>query len=147
MPAYRHILAAVDFASSAEQVCRQAAELADQFQAQITLLHVVEYLPPLDVAYEPITPTDWMVDENILLQRGEASLTKLAGKLGLDAAHRLVRLGVPKHTILDVAQEHGVDLVVLGSHGRHGIARLLGSTANAVLHHAECDVLAVRIKE
>ncbi len=146
MPAYQHILAAVDFASSAEQVCAQAAELADQFKARVTLLHVVEYLPPLDVAYEPITPTDWMVDEHILVQRGEAALTKLAGKLGLDGAQRVVRLGVPKHTILDVAEENKADLIVLGSHGRHGIGRLLGSTADGVLHHADCDVLAVRIK-
>ncbi|MEJ2344256.1 MAG: universal stress protein, partial [Gammaproteobacteria bacterium] len=49
--------------------------------------------------------------------------------------------------ILDTAKEQQVDLIVLGSHGRHGIGRLLGSTADNILHHADCDVLAVRIKD
>ena len=50
-----------------------------------------------------------------------------------------------KEGILGAAKEHGADLIVVGSHGRHGLALLLGSTANAVLHGAPCDVLAVRI--
>jgi universal stress protein A len=46
-----------------------------------------------------------------------------------------------------VAEEQQVDLVVTGSHGRHGLALILGSTANAILHGAKCDVLAVRITD
>lgn len=46
-----------------------------------------------------------------------------------------------------IAEENNVDLIVVGSHGRKGIKMLLGSTANAVLHHAGCDVLAVRLKD
>ncbi|MEW8014407.1 MAG: universal stress protein, partial [Candidatus Sedimenticola endophacoides] len=57
----------------------------------------------------------------------------------------LVEVGVPKREIVRVAQEHGADLIVLGSHGRHGLQLLLGSTASGVLHLAGCDVLAVRI--
>jgi universal stress protein A len=45
-----------------------------------------------------------------------------------------------------IAKERGVDLIVVGSHGRHGLQLLLGSTANGVLHLAECDVLAVRVR-
>ena len=45
------------------------------------------------------------------------------------------------------AREHAVDLIVVGSHGRHGLALIFGSTANGVLHGACCDVLAVRIKK
>ena len=56
-------------------------------------------------------------------------------------------LGSTAKEILRIVQEQGLDLIVLGSHGRHGVAMLLGSTANAVLHHAECDLLAVRITE
>jgi len=44
-----------------------------------------------------------------------------------------------------VADEQGADLIIVGSHGRHGLALLLGSTANGVLHGAACDVLAVRV--
>jgi len=44
-------------------------------------------------------------------------------------------------------KKHNTDLVIVGSHGRHGVRLLLGSTANAVLHGAECDVLAVRVQD
>jgi universal stress protein A len=54
-------------------------------------------------------------------------------------------MGSPKLEIVRVAEENNVDLIIVGSHGKHGIALLLGSTANGVLHHAKCDVLAVRI--
>ena len=46
-----------------------------------------------------------------------------------------------------IAEEHAVDLIVIGSHGRHGLQRILGSTASGVLHTATCDVLAVRIRQ
>jgi universal stress protein A len=58
-----------------------------------------------------------------------------------------VELGSPKAEITRVAEEQGVDLIVVGSHGRLGLELLLGSTANGVLHAAKCDVLAVRVKE
>jgi universal stress protein A len=56
-----------------------------------------------------------------------------------------VELGATKFEIARVAKENTFDLIVVGSHGRHGVALLLGSTANAVLHGAPCDVLAVRV--
>jgi len=58
---------------------------------------------------------------------------------------RIVEIGVPKREIVRIAGEQGADLIVIGSHGRHGLQLLLGSTANGVLHLAKCDVLAVRV--
>lgn len=55
--------------------------------------------------------------------------------------------GHPARAIHHVAQEEDVDLIVVGSHGRHGLGLLLGSTANGVLHGASCDVLAVRLPD
>ncbi|BBI62758.1 hypothetical protein HSBAA_40640 [Vreelandella sulfidaeris] len=52
---------------------------------------------------------------------------------------------MPDTEIHRFAEEHGVDLIVVGSHGRHGFALLLGSTSTGVLHGAQCDVLAVRV--
>ncbi len=54
-------------------------------------------------------------------------------------------VGRPGSEIRRQAEENDADLIVIGSHGRHGIQLLLGSTANSVLHGAACDVLAVRI--
>ena len=55
--------------------------------------------------------------------------------------------GQPRQEIHSFAKEHHCDLIVVGSHGRHGLALLLGSTANDVLHGAPCDVLAVSLKK
>jgi universal stress protein A len=54
---------------------------------------------------------------------------------------------VPGPEIVRVAEEESADLIIVGSHGRHGLALLLGSTANNVLHHAPCDVMAVRLPD
>jgi universal stress protein A len=147
MTEYHSILAAVDLSPAAEAVCQRAAELSARYGARLTVLYVAEYIPPLDIAYEPITPSEWMVDEDVLVKRATESLQALMEKLAITHATQLVRLGVPKQMILDTAKEQQVDLIVLGSHGRHGIGRLLGSTADNILHHADCDVLAVRIKD
>ncbi|MCZ6869325.1 MAG: universal stress protein, partial [Gammaproteobacteria bacterium] len=56
-----------------------------------------------------------------------------------------VCVGNPASEIHRLSEAEGVDLVVMGTHGRHGLGLLLGSTANAVLHGVKCDVLAVRI--
>jgi len=58
-----------------------------------------------------------------------------------------VEIGNPKAEIVRVASEKDIDLIVIGTHGRHGIGLLLGSTATGVIHHAHCDVLTVRLKE
>ncbi|MCY1187125.1 Universal stress protein A [compost metagenome] len=64
----------------------------------------------------------------------------------LTADQRHLAYGQPRQEIHRLAEEQGCDLIVVGSHGRHGLALLLGSTANDVLHGAPCDVLAVRLK-
>ena len=55
--------------------------------------------------------------------------------------------GVPKQEIIHIADQEQVDLIVVGSHGRHGLSLLLGSTANSVLHYAKCDVMAIRLRD
>jgi hypothetical protein len=75
------------------------------------------------------------------------SLMQLGEKLAVDLANRWMLWGVPKQEIIHIAEQEKVDLIVVGSHGRHGLALLLGSTANSILHHAKCDVMAVRLKD
>lgn len=63
------------------------------------------------------------------------------------AASSATVYGQPRQEIHRLAAEQACDLIVVGSHGRHGLALLLGSTANDVLHGAPCDVLAVHLKK
>ncbi len=147
MAVYEHILVAVDFSSAADTVGARAVELSRRFEARLHLIHVVEYLPPLDLAYEPISTPDWGIDEAELVNVAQQSLEAFARRLGVEDATRDVVVGVPRYEIVRAAGEHEADLIVIGSHGRHGLGRLLGSTANGVLHSAPCDVLAVRLQE
>jgi len=147
MAEYKKILVALDFSRSAELVAQRAKEIAERNRAELTLLHVCEYMPPIDLAYEPVVMPEWDIKDEALLEQAEAQLKRLADKLRLGDARRQVVLGIAKADIVSIAREQQVDLIVLGSHGRHGISRLLGSTANNVLHNAPCDVLAVRISE
>ncbi len=82
-----------------------------------------------------------------LLELADKRLQDLSEKYDVGDSERFVSQGSTKREILRIAEEQGVDLIVIGSHGREGIQLLLGSTANAVLHGAPCDVLAVRIRD
>ncbi len=146
MSGYQHILAALDLMPDHDQVSQRAAELARRFDAHLSLVHVVEVLH-VDLANELVLPQDVEL-ESQLVESARRKLAHTADTLqGVGKVDHSVEQGATKHEILRVADEKGVDLIVIGSHGRHGIGRLLGSTANAVLHGAACDVLAVRIAE
>jgi len=145
MSGYHHILLAVDFTEEADQVVERALDLARRCESRVTLIHVVEFLH-MDLANELVLPQDIALEEQ-MLETARGKLKTLAERFGLKDARQQVELGATKHEILRVAEELGVDCIILGSHGRHGIQRVLGSTANAVLHGAPCDVLAVRIQE
>lgn len=144
---YQHILFATDFSEDAMQVGERARDIARLCGARLGMIHVVEDINiSLGGGYEllPVLPD---LPEEALLRESRSLLGELAQRLGVDDAETwVVHAPSTKEGILGAAQEHGVDLIVVGSHGRHGLALLLGSTANAVLHGAQCDVLAVRIR-
>jgi len=143
MGAYQRILLAVDFMPGVEEVCRRARELGKCTGAQLSVIHVIEPVvmaPPYEGM--PSLPVDF---EQQMLKSAQDSLKQLVDKEGMQNANWSVEVGSVKWTIIEYAREQNTDLIVIGSHGRHGLERLLGSTANAVLHAAPCDVLAVHI--
>ncbi|WP_305910057.1 universal stress protein [Methylomarinum sp. Ch1-1] len=146
MNVYRHILLAADFSDHGREVARKAKFLADQNQAQLSLIHVVDNLPITDASYGPIIPFDGDLTEE-LMASARKRLAQLGAQLEVAAERQWLEIGSPKLEIVRVAEEKEVDLIVVGSHGRHGLALLLGSTANGVLHYAKCDVLAVRLRD
>jgi len=143
---YDRILVALDLSEAAEHVARTARGLVERYQGRLTLIHVVETAPPVDLAYDPVLTPDWGIDEEAMISQAGQRLAALARRADIQDAEQWVLAGSTKHEIERVAREQAFDLIVLGSHGRQGIARLLGSTANAVVHVAPCDVLAVRIQ-
>jgi universal stress protein A len=141
---YQNVLLATDLAETADQVAARALRLAQQGGARISLVHVVEYVP-VEFPSEVVLPSDFELEEHLVRQAAQR-LKRFAEDHGLGDAKRHVEVGATKYEILRVAEENGIDLIVIGSHSRSGFARLLGSTANAVLHGAPCDVLAVRVR-
>jgi len=147
MSDYTNILVAIDFSSSADQVLAKAQQIAQRNKAKLNIIHVVEYVPPIDTAFDPMLAGNTMIDEELLLDNARQSLEKLSKGNKLTNADLAVRLGRPKYEITRYVEDHQCDLVIIGSHGRHGISLLLGSTANAVVHAMPCDVLTVKIEK
>ena len=144
MDNYKHILLAADFFEKNTAVIERAQDLARLCGAKLSIVHVVDTLPITDPANELMMPFDMDVTKEFI-DAAQTKLSALSKKLGIADADTHLKVGSPKVEITQLAEEIKVDLIVIGSHGRHGLALLLGSTANGVLHHAACDVLAVRL--
>jgi len=141
---YRHILLATDFSSYAERAAQRAGELCRQYGTRLDVLHIVQ-----DVAFytnisQPVI-ADLPLREEAVRERAVDSLRKFAERTGLGKDAVLeVQWGNPKWSIVSWAREKDVDLIVMGSHGHHGIGNLLGSVSSSVLHQAPSDVLVVK---
>jgi universal stress protein A len=141
---YKKILAVVDLSEDSARIAQRAKNIASRNEAEIQLLHVVEYVP-LEPMGETLMPAVQIEGE--LVQRAKTRLTELAQRLDLSHCEQLVETGSIKAEIIRVAQEQRVDLIVLGSRERHGLAILVNFTEDTVLHQAPCDVLAVRLQK
>jgi universal stress protein A len=141
MREYKKILAAVDITDGSERIAERARDIAQRYGAAVILLHVVEYVPvePMGEALLPAVQI-----EGELVERATKRIAELAAKAGLEQAEQLVHAGNIKAELVRVAQERGVDLIVLGSRERHGLSIMFNQTEDTVLHTAPCDVLAVR---
>lgn len=140
---FRRILVATDFAESAERALVYGTQLARRHSAELILLHVYMDLP----AYPEITAGQveaiyeeqrrWIEDA---LER-RARSARAEGLL----ARSLLRTGPPASTIVETANQEGVDLIVVGTQGRSGIDRLIvGSVAERVVRLSGCPVLVVK---
>lgn len=139
---YKHILVATDLSEDTDFILDKVRGMRGYTGAQLSLVHVVEPLPGYSYAYLGIED----IEEQLIDEAREA-LAKLGEKLNVARDHQWIEIGPAKTKILKIADEVKADLIVCGSHGRHGLSLLLGSTANAVLHGAKCDVLTVRLPD
>lgn len=142
---YQHILIAVDLTDECHPVVQRALDLAASSGARASLVHIIE---PMAMAFGGDVPMDLSLLQQQQFDQARERLESFTAQypqLGIDQRH--LAYGQPRQEIHRLVGEQGCDLIVVGSHGRHGLALLLGSTANDVLHGAPCDVLAVRLKK
>lgn len=138
----QHILVPIDFSADADQALEYAMALAGKLSARLTLLHVI-YTVPLGAAeggaflpYLESIETEARQSMERYRQRVQAA--------GLEG-DVIIMDGIPFQSIVDMAQDKKVDLIVMGTHGRTGLKHvLLGSVAEKVVRLAPCPVLVAR---
>ncbi|MEO0435304.1 MAG: universal stress protein [Pseudomonadota bacterium] len=139
---YQKVLLAVDLSEDSDSVAARTRAVAAGSDAEVHVIHVIE---PLSFAYGGDIPMDFSGIQEEIHQQARTQLDRFAEQHQIGPENRHVVLGQPEVEIHALAEELSADLIVVGSHGRYGLALLMGSTANGVLHGATCDVLAVRV--
>lgn len=144
MNAWRKICCAVDLSDPSRQAMEEAADLAGRLQGELTLVHVHVPAPPVagDVLVSPddasaaeLREMEWALER----WRDEAQR-----RSGVTVTTRIL-IGEPAAELVKFARESGCELIVVGTHGRAGLTRLvLGSVAERVVRRAPCPVLVAR---
>lgn len=142
MKTFKHILVATDFGKATAAAVETAASLALSCDAKLTLLHVWEV---------PIYPyMDFMLNSEVITRVEDAAVKHLAEALEsvqkvVPGAQSMLKTGMPWAGIMDAIDETKPDLVVMGTHGRHGVQRVvLGSVAEKLVRLSPVPVLTVR---
>lgn len=143
VPTIARVLAPVDLSEQSEMVMQHAAALSDAYAAPLDLLHVVEEAAyPNAYGLDPLTPSLPNVQD-----RAREALETLAGRLDLrtDPVNIHVLAGHAARDIVEFADEHEADLIVMATHGRTGLKRfLIGSVAEKVVRRAPCPVFTLK---
>lgn len=142
------ILLPTDFSTNSAAATNYACELATKFDAELHVLHTLETLPSYRPGFEMgVTLPEYL---NETRADAEKSLNEVLDP-HWSAEHRVIRtmvVGSPKAEIVRYARQHDIDLIVLSTHGRTGLAHvIMGSVAENVVRTAPCPVLTVRPKE
>ena len=142
---YQRILITTDFSEQSICALKKAMAMAEQWQAKLELLHVVDIpvYPVLEDMAVMGMPSLW--DEDLaktLLETSEKRLKEIAKQYHVK--HFMTVSGNPSDEIITMAKVNNIDLIVMGFHGLSGFKKLIGSTTHSVINDAPCDVLAVK---
>jgi universal stress protein A len=140
---FKRILAPVDFDDSSLKALKFAAKLAKQSDGTVFILHIV----PVDMDVSGMPQYVDLIKRQESLDRDK--LTAIAKQHLPEVKWEILdKMGQPADVIDEIATELPADVIVMVTHGRRGLARLVeGSIAEKVLRHAPCPVLAVRQEE
>jgi len=145
MNLYKTILVAVDLSQDSAVIVDKARNLAKQYGAELSMVHVIE---PIAVGYAvEVTSVDIEGLHEEVTKQAKSTLHEMGANIDIPE-HRLhTVLGQPAREIRELAKEIEADLIVMGGHGRHGLDLLFGSTSSSVTHGVGCDLLIVHIEE
>jgi universal stress protein A len=147
MKLFQKILVATDFSPHAEQALQLASELAKTCDASVCLVHVYDFIPYVLPEGMPMYDTATLARLREDLVRQLSSAQERARKAGVKDVQISLVQGQAQPEIVRLAEEGGYSLIVLGTHGRSGLAHLLlGSVAERVVRKAPCPVVTVPLK-
>lgn len=142
---YKNILLPTDFSAHSDMAAKRALQIVEQTGAQLHVLHAIEEVMYYNEAYDPLIAEIPLPEDDFLMTQAVAHMQKFCERNNLDKTAVIeTQWGNPKWSVIAWATEKNIDLIIMGSHGRHGLGRLLGSVSNSVLHKAHCDVLIVK---
>jgi nucleotide-binding universal stress UspA family protein len=149
VPHFNKILAPTDFSEDSTLALSYAVMLAQKFSAEIIVVHVDQPLAPVMVSeLNPgldVSTMNRIAEEGRLLALKELDGATARLRESGVKARGLMRVGAPFLEIIHTAQNESADLIVMGTHGRTGLAHvLMGSVAERVVNKAPCPVLTVR---
>jgi len=138
---YHNVLIAIDTSKESEQVLRKGIELANLYDASVSVIHVLELPMPM-VGELALVDTYFNSEEYTKLIKD--TMLVLVKKVNLPESSLHIVSGLPASTVVNYAEKNKMDLIVTGSHGKNGLKLLLGSIASGILHKAKCDVFVYR---
>ncbi len=142
MKDYQHILVAIDvFIDSKAVLDRALAVAAESDATKLSLAYITE---PTIYGDAYLGGSQIEIRQE-MREKAQSKMEEIGRRHMIPPERQFIKSGRTAELLHQIASQQAVDLIVIGSHGKHGAQLLLGSTANAVLHGATCDVLAVRV--
>jgi len=145
MSIYNKVVLALDLSDEVENIFDKAKAVLKE-GGEMYVIHIME---PLDAIYF----SDAYGAASVQFQKAQDEmqtitknrLAEFCKKHGVPEGQQSLIIGSPAKEIRRFAEENDAEVIVVGTHGRHGVGLLLGSTANGVLHGTPCDVIAVKV--
>lgn len=145
MRSYSHLLVAVDLGTGCDALIERSSQLAKLCDAELSLAHVVEYLPAEPAGEAMLPPSQELEPE--LIKGAEKQLAEFAARADAADASQHITVGNIPTELARLAKDLDVDLLVAGAHEKRGIFFFSGGTERALLKRAHCDVLTIRLKD
>lgn len=144
---YRNVVVGTDGSATAELAVRHAAHLAKSFGARLTIVTAFAPQPsaaaPADLAEMP-EDLKWRITDSAAADERAERAQRIAKEVGVKEVRRRTSAGDPANALIEVAEDSGGDLIVVGSKGMSSPSRfVLGSVPNKVSHHTPCDVMII----
>jgi len=144
MNGYKQILVGIDFTETTSQLVERAVCISELFSADITLVHVIDYLPPV---YAMSELPNAFVSEAVLCDLARKQLAEVMNNYPKTKFQSRVVIGRRKKSITKLAHDIGADLAILGKQDLAENERFLGSTTYGVISRSDIDVLVVQPEE